>query len=122
MSFIDRTQGNGSLPSGLSGSELWQLVIARGLCGHSGVHPDQWYPVSAPAAAARREAADAIALCTACVVRVHCLELALTYWVAGQHGVWGGTVPAERAELRRELAARQASCAVDATSDDRAAS
>jgi transcription factor WhiB len=66
---------------------------------------NQWYPVSAPAPAARREAAQAIALCTGCVVRTHCLELSLRYWTVGQHGIWGGTVPAERAELRRELTA-----------------
>ena len=29
-----------------------------------------------------------------------CLELALRNWAVGQHGVWGGTVPAERERLR----------------------
>jgi WhiB family transcriptional regulator, redox-sensing transcriptional regulator len=79
---------------------LWQLVIAQGACSASGLSPDDWYPVSAPAAAARHEAAAALAVCARCPVRAECLELALRHWTVGQHGVWGGTVPAERQELR----------------------
>jgi hypothetical protein len=63
--------------------------------------PDEWFPVSIDAEAARREAAGAISICTACPVRAACLELALRHWTIGQHGVWGGLVPAERATLRR---------------------
>ena len=62
--------------------------------------PEDWYPVSEPAEDARHEAADAIAVCAACPVRAECLELALRNWAVGQHGVWGGTVPAERERLR----------------------
>jgi hypothetical protein len=47
-----------------------------------------------------REAAGAIAVCAACPVREECLELALRNWAVGQHGVWGGTVQAERERLR----------------------
>jgi hypothetical protein len=106
MSFIDSMRENGLPGSELTGAELWQLVISRAMCARGGVDPDQFYPVSAPAQVARREAADALALCTACVVRTHCLELSLRYWTVGQHGVWGGTVPAERAELHRQLGGR----------------
>ena len=63
--------------------------------------PDEWFPVSTEAEAARREAAGAIAICTACPVRGACLELSLRYWTIGQHGVWGGLVAADRAALRR---------------------
>jgi hypothetical protein len=35
-------------------------------------------------------------------VRGACLELALRHWTIGQHGVWGGLVPAERAALRHQ--------------------
>jgi Transcription factor WhiB len=111
MAFLDRLTQSGSLSSGRSGRELWQLVSARALCARGGVHPDQWLPVGQTAAAARREAADALVLCSGCVVRLHCLELSLRYWTVGQHGVWGGTVPAERAELRQRLAAERESLA-----------
>jgi hypothetical protein len=79
---------------------LWRLVVEQGACSTSGLSPDNWYPVSAAAEAARREAADAIAVCAACRARGECLELALRNWAVGQHGVWGGTVPAERERLR----------------------
>jgi hypothetical protein len=76
--------------------------VARGArCADGTLHPDEWFPVSIDAEAARREAAGAISICTACPVRAACLELALRHWTIGQHGVWGGLVPAERATLRR---------------------
>ena len=106
MSLIERMREDDWPGSRLSGNDLWALVISRALCSRGGVDPDQWYPVSATAAAARREAAKAIALCTGCLVRTHCLELSLRYWTVGQHGIWGGTVPAEREEMRRELIER----------------
>ena len=50
-----------------------------------------------------RRAAGAIALCEACPVQAECLELALRLWSgAGRHGIWGGTVEAERRVLREE--------------------
>src|ERR1700679_1088354 len=79
---------------------LWLLMVERGACSTSGLSADDWFPVSAPAEAARREAADAIAVCSGCRVREECLELALRNWAVGRHGVWGGTVPAERERLR----------------------
>jgi WhiB family redox-sensing transcriptional regulator len=87
---------------------LWQLVIDRAACSAGGLPPGDWYPVSVPAAAARREAAAAIAVCERCAVREECLELALRNWTVGQHGVWGGTVPAERQELRAQRDSRPA--------------
>jgi WhiB family redox-sensing transcriptional regulator len=79
---------------------LWLLMVERGACSGSELSPDDWYPVSPSAEAARREAAGAIAVCAGCPVREECLELALRNWAVGQHGVWGGTVPAERERLR----------------------
>jgi hypothetical protein len=79
---------------------LSQLVVEQGACSTSGLSPDDWYPVSASAEAARREAAGAIAVCSGCRVREECLELALRNSAMGQYGVWGGTVPAERERLR----------------------
>jgi hypothetical protein len=85
----------------MSDRMLGLRVMERGACPTSQLSPDDWYPVSARAEDARLEAADAIAVCAACRVRAECLELALRNWSVGQHGVWGGTVPAERERLRR---------------------
>jgi hypothetical protein len=84
----------------MSDRKLWLLVVEQGACSTSGRSPDDWYPVSASAEAAVREAASAIAVCSGCRMREECLELALRNWAVGQHGVWGGTVPAERERLR----------------------
>jgi len=82
-------------------SAPWARVIRHARCADSSLDPDQWFPVSAETDKARREAATAIAVCTACQVRAQCLELSLRHWDIGQHGVWGGLVAAERAALRR---------------------
>jgi WhiB family transcriptional regulator, redox-sensing transcriptional regulator len=80
--------------------ELRQLVAAHGACSASELGPDAWYPAGGPAEAAKRQAAAALAVCGGCPVRQECLELSLRDWTVGQHGVWGGTIPAERARLR----------------------
>ena len=84
----------------MTGRGLWPFVLARAACSNSRLNPDGWYPVSVQVAAARREAAAAIAVCAGCPVRGECLELALRNRAIGQFGVWGGTVPAEREKLR----------------------
>jgi hypothetical protein len=38
-------------------------------------------------------------------VRGQCLALSLRHWDIGQHGVWGGLVAADRAQLRARLRA-----------------
>jgi hypothetical protein len=77
----------------------WARVRHAG-CADGSLDPDQWFPVSAEAGKARQEAAAAIAICAACLVRAQCLALSLRHWDIGQHGVWGGLVAAERAALR----------------------
>ena len=89
------------IPRRFTGSALWALVIRHAQCSESDLDPDQWYPVSADPREARQEAAAAIAICTTCPVRGHCLTLSLQHWDIGQHGVWGGLVAADRARLRR---------------------
>ena len=86
---------------------LWALVIRRARCADDGLDPEHWFPLSPEPGRARQEAAAAIAVCTACPVRGHCLTLSLRHWDIGQHGVWGGLVPADRARLRRRVAAGQ---------------
>ena len=84
---------------------LRALVIRDARCADGRLDPEAWFPVSAEAVKARQEAAAAIAICTACRVRGQCLEFSLQHWDIGQHGVWGGLVAADRAELRRRLPA-----------------
>ena len=101
---------------------LGLLVVEQGACSTSGLSPDDWYPVSARAESAMREAAGAIAVCSDCRVREECLELALRNWAVGQHGVWGGTVPAERERLRAERVAQLSRVLARRRDADRAAS
>jgi|SRR5260370_4223327 len=79
---------------------LWARVIRNARCADSSLDPDQWFPVSAEAGEARHEADAAISVCVTCFVRTQCLELSLRSWDIGQHGVWGGMVPADRAAVR----------------------
>jgi WhiB family transcriptional regulator, redox-sensing transcriptional regulator len=60
-----------------------------------GEDPGPWFPPGA----GRFSAEAAKAVCAACPARVRCLEWALE--VNEAEGVWGGTTPAERAEMRR---------------------
>jgi hypothetical protein len=89
----------------LTDQALAAEVTRKARCADGTLDPDEWFPVSTDAEAARREAAGAIAICTACPVRGACLELSLRHWTIGQHGVWGGLVAADRAALRRRWVA-----------------
>jgi WhiB family redox-sensing transcriptional regulator len=91
-----------SLPAQrLTDDAVWAWVARQARCADIGLDPDQWYPVSTEPARARHEASAAIAVCAICPVRAQCLELSLRHWDIGQHGVWGGLVAADRADLRR---------------------
>jgi hypothetical protein len=94
------------VPGPVTDYGLWARVTRQARCADSGLDPDEWFPVSAEPAIARREAAAAIAVCTTCPVRAQCLALSLRRWDIGRHGIWGGLVPADRARLRRLLPAR----------------
>lgn len=89
----------------LADQALSERVSRYALCASSNLDPDDWFPVSVEIDKARQEAAAAITVCTACVVRAQCLALSLRRWEIGQYGVWGGLVAAERMSLRRELRA-----------------
>ena len=88
----------------LASRAVWVTVIRRARCADSSLDADQWFPVSTEAEKAGHEAAAAIAICETCPVRSQCLALSLRHWDIGQHGIWGGLLPAERARLRRVLA------------------
>jgi WhiB family transcriptional regulator, redox-sensing transcriptional regulator len=62
-------------------------------------HPERgwWFPEYY----CDKDVARAVAICRACPVRTDCLNFAIT---TGQsEGVWGGTTPSERRNLRREI-------------------
>ena len=88
-------------PHPVTGDASWARVARRARCADSGLDPDAWFPVSVEPAGARREAAAAIAVCGRCPVRAQCLALSLRHWDIGQHGVWGGLIAPDRAQLRR---------------------
>ena len=78
----------------------WAQLVRDARCTDSRLDPDQWFPISADADNARREAAAAISICATCLVRTQCLAFSLRHWDIGKHGIWGGLVAAERAALR----------------------
>ncbi len=89
-------------PGELSNGKLAGLVYRYGRCAVSPVDPDEWFPISQDVAAAREQAADAIAVCEVCPVRAECLEFSLRHGSGfGAYGVWGGLVEADRRSLRR---------------------
>ena len=94
----------------LTDNALRALVARQARCADTGLDPDQWYPVSIEPARARHEAAAAIAVCIGCPVRAQCLEVSLRHWDIGQHGVWGGLVATDRADLRRRWPAGHRGC------------
>lgn len=97
----------------LTDRALWAQLIRHARCADSRLDPDQWFPVSPDPDGARREAAAALAVCAACPVRGQCLALSLRHWDIGQHGIWGGLVAADRAQLRGRLpAGRVAGCGI----------
>ena len=96
-------------PSGsgpVTGRSEWSWIIRHALCRYVSLDPGQWFPASTGPERARQEAAAAIAICHGCPVRAQCLSVSLRYWDIGQHGIWGGLVPAERATLRNRILAR----------------
>ena len=92
-------------PAEVTDQVLWTQVARYARCADGGLDPDEWFPVSVEAGMARQQAAAAIAVCAACPVRSECLALSLRHWGVGQHGVWGGLVAADRAQLRARLSA-----------------
>jgi WhiB family redox-sensing transcriptional regulator len=107
MTTIAVIRPGAGLSRASAGLSPWAELISQARCASSVLDPDAWFPVSPQPETARREADAAIAVCMACPVRAQCLELSLRHWDVGQHGVWGGLLPAERAELRRHWPVRE---------------
>lgn len=65
------------------------------LCARPGQDPDIWFPANGDRAGAER----AKVACFGCPVRSRCLDWALA---AGERsGIWGGTTPNQRNQLRK---------------------
>jgi WhiB family redox-sensing transcriptional regulator len=101
---ISPPSGVGTGPASLTDEELQNFVTSPlAACAGTALDPDEWFPIAAKAARARAEANRALGVCATCPVRAECLELSLRTWSgAGQHGIWGGLVEADRNALRRE--------------------
>ena len=54
------------VPVPFTGQSPWARVIRHARCADSSLDPDHWFPVSVETDKAGREAATAIAVCTAC--------------------------------------------------------
>lgn len=70
---------------------------AAGACLHA--DPDLFFPISS-AGRALSQIAQAKAICARCPVIRECLEFA--HANAPIHGIWGGTTPEERQQVRRD--------------------
>lgn len=70
--------------------------------------PDLFFPAAAPGTPAyAAQAAEAIAVCSACPVRAQCLDQALSN---REQGVWGGLAEDQRTPAARRAAARAGMC------------
>lgn len=68
-------------------------------CAGSG-EPDVWFPDD-PGQTGHRVTLGAKTVCASCPVRVQCLEYAMRTDV--RYGIWGGTTPRERDQIRRTI-------------------
>lgn len=69
----------------------------QALCAQA--DPDAWYPDKGGSTAMAKR------ICAACPVRAQCLDYAQSgadTWGGIVTGIWGGTTPRERAQLRRQ--------------------
>jgi hypothetical protein len=76
-------------PAASAGAPVPSLLRELGACT-TGSDPDLFFMEDDPSAA--------IALCQTCSVIDGCLVYAIDH---EQHGIWGGTVPAQREQMRR---------------------
>jgi len=105
MATITSRQPYAHLSEPRGDRSLWIQVIGSARCAESVLDPDDWFPASPKPEIARREAGGAIVICKACPVGAQCLELSLRHRGIGQHGVWGGLMPAEKSARARGTSA-----------------
>ena len=83
MRHLAGTSGDREPSAQLADRVLRAEVTRKARCADGTLDPDEWFPASTDAEPARREAADAIAICMSCPVRGACLELSLRHWAIG---------------------------------------
>ncbi len=81
----------------LTVSEFLWLLVSRGLCAK--MDPDLWFPeFDERTKEYGEQAARAIDICNVCPVRSECLSYGLEN---EDYGIWGGTTPSQRREMRK---------------------
>lgn len=65
-----------------------------------GLGSEMFHPPTFTSHSGRRASAAALEVCGRCPVVEECLDVALSV-SNDHHGIWGGTTPQERAEIRR---------------------
>ena len=97
MTLLEELDNDVKGPGGITGillEPVWWHNDAR--CAEPDIDPEISYPRRG------QSGAPAKAICASCPVRDECLGFALNDPDALEWGVWGGTSPRERRELRRE--------------------
>ena len=77
-------------------TEFLALLAKKGLCRD--LDPDLWFPDADERTTEYADQAHvAIAVCNACPVKTECLDYGVEHEV---YGIWGGTTPSQRREMR----------------------
>jgi WhiB family transcriptional regulator, redox-sensing transcriptional regulator len=79
-------------------SATWSAMNWRSSGACLSADPDLFFPIS-EAGPAEQQIARAKMICAGCVVRLKCLEFAITH--NQNYGIWGGTTAEDRQRVRR---------------------
>jgi WhiB family redox-sensing transcriptional regulator len=91
-----RARPGAAIPTALTIPGRW---TEQALCAQA--DPDAWFPAKGQHASAKA----AMRICRQCPVRGQCLDYALSgadTWGGIATGIWGGTTPHERGQLRQQ--------------------
>ena len=81
----------------LTRREFLNLLATRGLCRD--MDPDLWFPeFDERTTEYADQAKQAVAICNVCPVKDECLAYGLKH---EDYGIWGGTTPSQRREMRK---------------------
>lgn len=77
--------------------------LSNGSC--RGLPTEWWFPDANPTTEARRQSAHAVEICEQCPEQKKCLDFAVEH--ASVIGIWGGTFPRQRQNMRRKLGVKR---------------